>query len=94
MGPASPDIEFCMVTHVTQEASHSLHTLAMNSDTQPELMVGYDPDGTISGAVCSLCGERMLDPDPPFRNTRDAISAFSIAFGYHIRLKHAEFIPN
>jgi hypothetical protein len=66
----------------------------MNSDRQPELMMGYGPDGTISEAVCSGCGERMLDPDPPLLDTRDAISAFSIAFGYHIRLKHPEFVPN
>jgi hypothetical protein len=66
----------------------------MNSDRQPELMIGYHPDGTISEAVCSRCGERMLDPDPPFLDTREAISAFSVAFGYHIRLRHPEFVPN
>jgi hypothetical protein len=66
----------------------------MNSDRQPELVIGYDPHGAISEAVCSLCGERMLNPDPPCADTRDAIAAFSIAFGYHIRLKHPEFVPN
>jgi hypothetical protein len=66
----------------------------MNSDRQPELIIGYELDGSITEGVCSLCGERMLDPDPPCSDTRDAISAFSIAFGYHIRLKHREFVPN
>jgi hypothetical protein len=61
---------------------------------EPELMIGYDPHGAISGGVCSLCGEKMLNPDPSCSDTRDAISAFSIAFGYHIRLKHHEFVPN
>jgi len=83
-----------MVTRVTSDATYRPDTLAMNSDRQPELMIGYDPRGAISEGVCSLCGERMLNPDPPYSDARDAISAFSIAFGYHIRLKHPAFVPN
>jgi hypothetical protein len=49
----------------------------MQATTQyPELMLGYESDGKLSKGVCSLCGEDLLGPDPPFNQIRDAILPF------------------
>jgi hypothetical protein len=66
----------------------------MYPNRHPELIIGYDPDGSVTEAVCSLCGDNMPKADPPFMDTRDAISAFSIEFVRHVHAKHPGFTPN
>lgn len=60
----------------------------------PELIIGHEPDGTPSKAVCSSCGERMPEPNPPFPKPEDTIAAFSVEFRLHVRAKHPAFIPS
>jgi hypothetical protein len=60
----------------------------------PELIIGHEDDGTPSEAVCSMCGKRILEDEPPIPNAKDAIMAFSIAFQLHVRAKHPAFLPN
>jgi hypothetical protein len=80
---------------VTGESSKRLHTQSVRTTTPyPELILGYEPDGKISRGVCSLCGEDLPEPDPPFIDIRDEVSAFSEGFRQHVRTKHRAFIPN
>jgi hypothetical protein len=60
----------------------------------PELILGHEPDGEISRGVCSLCGEDLPEPNPPFIDIRDAIAAYSLEFRQHVQTRHREFIPN
>lgn len=60
----------------------------------PELIIGYEDDATPAEAVCSMCGKRILDGEPPIPDSKDAIMAFSFAFQIHVRAKHPAFLPN
>ena len=73
--PASP-----AVMHITSRLHAHCDTHAMDMWRFPELIIGHEDDGTPSEAVCSMCGKRIREAEPPIPGAKVAITAFSMAF--------------
>ena len=56
---------------------------------QPEPIIGYEPDGTPTEAVCSVCGEWMPEENSKCSNPYDTMTAFSGQFKIHVRSAHS-----
>jgi hypothetical protein len=82
------------VTQITGESFLADHTRWMLSDRHPELIIGHEPDGTPSAAVCSLCGEWMAENAAAGLSSRDTIVFFTAKFKVHVTHRHPQFVPN
>ena len=84
---------FLGVMGVTSSVAERVDTRSMDPWRSPELVIDYGPEGTPSGAVCSMCGRRMLDDgSAPIADAKAAVAAFALAFQLHVRAKHPTFV--
>jgi len=58
------------------------------------LIIGHEPDGTPTAAVCSLCGEWMAENASAGLSSRDTIVFFTAQFKVHAKENHPQFLPN
>ena len=54
----------------------------------PELIIGYDPDGTPSIAICSACGKPIHEGIGKLTHWEDIITTFASQFQAHLKKKH------
>jgi len=58
-----------------------------------ELRFVYDDNMRPIGATCSVCGEKMPNPDPALNDSADIIMWFSQEYVAHKNEKHASNRP-
>jgi hypothetical protein len=57
-------------------------------------MIGYEGNGKLVSAVCTLCGEFMPDEGPGEPSSKETIARFAEDFKIHICMKHGRYPVN